>query len=205
VIPWWQAGHDLEVTLSKAERRLAAIKKAECALEHHLQGQTWEQAAKAAGYSCARSACAAVTKYLASHPTEGVEELRKIEDQHLLMLRREAWKNFRTVQFMTSARGLVEDADGLPVVDHSHKDKVLNTLLRISESRRRLLGLDQPVRVAIESQDEDDALLAELDAYIEDSLRHRDVPVPDGMVVVERDPTGYPVSLDPAADQAPGR
>jgi len=99
---------------------------------------------------------------------------------------------------LSCARGLVTDDEGLPVPDHSNKDRALNTLLRISESRRRLHSADRPIKVVVESQDEDDALLAELDAYIADCVQRRDVPIPDGMVVVERDSTGYPTRLAPA-------
>ena len=190
--------------MSNTERRLTAAQKASKAIELRCRGVTWNAVAAQVGYSSAEHACRAVTNALAKYPSQAADELRKIEDIRLDNLEAEAWKNYRTVQFQVCSRGLVTDDDGLPIPDNSHRDRALNTLLRICESRRRLHGLDRPVRLSIESQDEDDALLAELNGFIEDSLRHRDVPIPDGMVVAERDDTGYPTRLVPADEVTSG-
>ncbi len=83
-------------------------------------------------------------------------------------MRREAFKNYRTVQFAISAKGLVTTDDGLPVVDYAHRDRALNTLLRISESRRRLLGLDWQARDQQEIDEIDAALEDEFSGWIAD-------------------------------------
>ena len=52
------------------------------------------------------------------------------------------------------------------MVDYSHRDRSLNTLLRISESRRRLLGLDISTRQQAESEDLDAAIEDEFAAWL---------------------------------------
>jgi hypothetical protein len=134
------------------ERKIAYAQKIARAAEMRDQGYPWDEVARAFGWSNADSAGRAVRSYFAKHPSLDVEAVREEEERQLQTLRREAWKSYKTVQFAVSSRGLVTDDEGLPVVDYSHKDRALNTLLRISESRRRLHGADRPVRVAIETE-----------------------------------------------------
>jgi hypothetical protein len=142
--------------------RAAAAQKAVRAIELRDHGHTWDEIAQLVGFSAARSANRAATRYLASHPSPEVDAVRADEERQLLLLRKEAWKNYRTVQFAVSARGLVTDDEGLPIPDYSHKDRALNTLLRISESRRRLHGAD---RLAKDHQASE-----EIDAALEDEF-----------------------------------
>jgi hypothetical protein len=106
---------------------------------------------------------------------------REEEERQLLLLRREAWKQYRTVQWAVSSRGLVLDADDNPVPDNSHRERWIAILTRISESRRRLHGADRPVSIRL--TEDEDALDAEIDAWLAERDERADsFSVPDGFV-----------------------
>jgi hypothetical protein len=147
--------------------RIAKAEKVKRALEMHLHGASWDEIASAVGYANRMNAHRAVRSYLATHPIDGVDELRQSEAAKLNTLESEAWKEYRRVNWATCSRGLVLDADDNPVPDVSHREKWANTLLRIYERRARLLGLDTQPRNTAEELSEDAAieqLIAELNA-----------------------------------------
>ncbi|WP_222843838.1 hypothetical protein, partial [Corynebacterium sp. CNJ-954] len=98
------------------------------------QGHTWAEVASRAGYPSPDAARVAVTRTLDRVESDAVADLRAEEDDHLLLLRRSA---------MTAA--LEGDPQSLAV------------LLRISESRRRLHGVDMPTShsVTLSQQEQD--------------------------------------------------
>jgi hypothetical protein len=108
-----------------------------------------------------------------------VDELRAIEDMKLDRLERQAWKEYRAVHFATCSRGLVTDADDMPIPDVSHRERWASILLRAYERRARLHGLDRLPREQQEAEDLDAAVEDELTAWLtetESRIRREIVP-----------------------------
>ncbi len=166
--------------MSSASRRVTAAQKVEQALDLHLSGCSWPQVARGAGYSTAANACKAVTRYLRTHPTQSVEQLREIENLKLLAVERGLWQVIRTTHYAHCARGLVTDEDGNRFEDTAPKIQAYRALVQVYTRRARLLGLDAPVRLIIEDEDTIDA---EIEAWLSERDRiSKSFSVPDGLV-----------------------
>ena len=108
-----------EVELIERERQVIELRRA---------GYTFDEVARAVGYSNASGAWQAYRRALKRTLVEaGTEELRQNELERLERAHRAVWKR-------------VLEGD----------DKAINTMLRLSERRSRLLGLDAPTRIAAE-------------------------------------------------------
>jgi hypothetical protein len=181
---------------SAARRKRSAAVKAERAVDLRNHGMSLADTARQVGFSNATSCNRAITRYLASHPAPAVNEMRVTEDIKLDLIESGLWKIIARVHWATTSRGLAYDADGFPVVDSSPNIQAYRTLVQVMQRRARLHGLDKPVSIRLIEDEE------ALDQGIEDLIvsltgSSRDVPVPDGMRVAERDSTGYPVHLEP--------
>jgi len=147
-------------TIDTAER------DAECA---HLRARdyTYQQIADATGFTSASGARFAVERALARTITEPGEELRRIELMKLDALARAAWKVLEARHYLVSQGRLIRLEDGSPPLeDDGPVLASIDRLLRISERRSKLLGLDSPVRMEVLTIDAIDAQLAVLDAEI---------------------------------------
>ncbi len=60
--------------------RLSHAQKIDQAVDLHLQGYTWDEVAKACGYSTRQNANRAVRDWLSSHPSADVEQMRQTEN-----------------------------------------------------------------------------------------------------------------------------
>lgn len=109
-------------------RRLQAADRQRQALEMRKDGHTFEAIAKALAYQGRSSAYRAVMAGLQKTLQEPADELRKLELERL-------------DKAAAAIVGRVEDGD-LQAIDR---------WIRISESRRKLLGLDGPAKVDITS------------------------------------------------------
>lgn len=101
-------------------RAVAAVKRA-TVVEAVAEGATYEQAAKRAGYATRSGAYKAFWKAVDGREADAVDEHRMLELQRLDALQ----------------VGLWDRAVGGDI-------KAVNAVLRISEQRSRLLGLDKP-------------------------------------------------------------
>lgn len=108
-----------EIEVVERERRVIELRRA---------GYTFDDIAKAVGYSFASGAHAAYRRALKRTLQEaGVEELREAEVDRLDRLQRALW-----------TQALTGDV------------KAISTLLRLMERRARLLGLDAPQKIQAE-------------------------------------------------------
>lgn len=119
--------------------RIEARGKSGKAVTLRTQGYTWAEVANRAGYPSAGAARIAVSRALDRVESSAVAELRAEEDNHLLLLRRSA---------MHAA------IDGDP--------QSLAVLLRISESRRRLHGVDMPATHSVNISQQEQGLADQL-------------------------------------------
>lgn len=88
--------------------------------------------------------------------TNSLAGLRAMEDLKLDELERRQYQIASRPHYHVTATGRVAtDAEGKPVVDEALNSKALDSLLRISESRRKLHGLDSATHVKVQVQDDD--------------------------------------------------
>ncbi|AHW65557.1 Hypothetical protein CGLY_15605 [Corynebacterium glyciniphilum AJ 3170] len=139
--------------------RIAQRGKASQAVSLRARGLPWAEVARLAEYPSPDAARVAVARTLDRVEADNVDDLRAEEDAHLLLLRQSA---------MPAAM------DGDPAS--------LAVLLRISDSRRKLHGIDLPashtVNIRREEADLADQLATGLNEMIE---RERDNARQDGL------------------------
>lgn len=144
-------------TLDGAEKRAAAARL-------RSKGWTYGRIAEELGFADKASAYNAVQKVLKETVQEAGDELRQMERERLDHLSEAAWAVLER-QHVIVSNGRVVDLNGAPLPDDGPVLQAIDRLLRISESRRKLEGLDAPSRVSVEA----DALGAEI-AHILDRL-----------------------------------
>src|SRR6266545_3744793 len=128
-----------------APRVDAALRDAR-ALELRAAGATYRQIADALQVSLA-TAHKAVDRGLDRTRREPAERLRQLEQERLDALQRQAVQVLRARHLVIQGGKVVLDEQGRPYVDHGPTLAAIGQLVRLSESRRRLLGADAPARV----------------------------------------------------------
>lgn len=104
-----------------------------------------------------------IRRAIAAQYRPEVEEMRIIEDERLNFMMRRLSALLRHPQYKVSVTGkIITDAEGRPLVDTSEERQILLALLKISESRRKLHGADQPVKHRIEITDKLDEEIEKL-------------------------------------------
>jgi len=128
-------------------------------------GAEWQAISDVLGYGSKSNAHRAVSAALAAAPNEAVEELRRLELLKLDALSAPAWAILDAPHPLVSA-GRVMAWDGEPLRDPQPVLAAIDRLLRISERRCRLLGLDAPVQVGPFTMAAIDAQLVVLEAEL---------------------------------------
>jgi len=161
-------------TIDTAER------DAECA-RLRARDHTYQQIADTTGFTSRTGARFAVERALARTITEPGEELRRIELMKLDALARAAWRVLEARHYLVSQGRLIRLEDGAPPLeDDGPVLQAIDRLLKISERRSRLLGLDSPVRMEVLTIDAIDAQLAVLDAEIAGLTATNETPQIEG-------------------------
>lgn len=112
------------------------------ALRLRQEGKTYSQIARECEFNSRQTAFAAVMRLVKRHEAEGVDEMRALEGTRLDRLQSLIWPDEDTL-FLEAA----EKMELKQLI--AAKETLLATvdrLLRISERRSRLFGLDAPVR-----------------------------------------------------------
>lgn len=91
----------------------------------------------------------AVQRVLQATVEEPAADLRRVELERLDMLVRKATDVLDAFHHVVSNRGDVVEYNGQPLEDDGPVLAAINTLIRVSESRRKLLGLDAETKVNI--------------------------------------------------------
>ncbi|WP_033260608.1 hypothetical protein [Amycolatopsis vancoresmycina] len=151
-----------------AAEQIEVARRRSQAIALRSQGRTWAAIADELGYSDKGAACKDVTRALDAERRELAEtaDLHRAEQVELLdELTRRAFeildKDHLTVshgrvvrlgQPYVTEQGIAEidQNAGAPVLDDGPKLAAIDRLLRIAERRAKLLGLDLPVKQAIE-------------------------------------------------------
>ena len=113
------------------------------------QGLNYQQIADKLGMASRGKAHDAVQRCLKETLGPPAEELRTLEAERLDELTRKAYEVLTTEHIVIQHGKIVRDEDGNPVKDHDPVLKAIDRLLRVSAERRKLLGLDVPVRADV--------------------------------------------------------
>ncbi|MFD3802634.1 hypothetical protein ACFWTC_03175 [Streptomyces sp. NPDC058619] len=137
-------GHNrFTATVDAAEKRAHAARL-------RAMGWSYERIAKEVGYACRGSAYNAVKQVLEETVREAGDELRQLERERLDRMSEAAWEVLER-QHVVVSNGRVVDLNGAPLPDDAPVLQAIDRLLRISESRRKLVGLDAPSKVSVEA------------------------------------------------------
>lgn len=143
-------------------RSLDTATKDTLAARLRTSGMSYREIAAKLDYADESGAHRAVARALAAVPVEAVNELRAIECARLDELTARLWDVLNTRYPLLTAGVELVGSDGRPVADPAPILAVVDRLLRISERRAKLLGLDAPVRVQHPTLYQLDAWIAEL-------------------------------------------
>lgn len=127
------------------------------AITMRLEYKTWPEIAAALGWGHSTSAMIAVKREMERRRTamdDTLDELRTREFDRLEALGREALRILNTDHYVVSGGTVVTSSLGTydletprPLLDDGPKLQAINTLVKVSESLRRLLGLDVATKV----------------------------------------------------------
>jgi hypothetical protein len=155
------------------ERNTETIERDHRAAEMRARGMTYPQIGAQFGVT-RQAAHQMVQRAIADIPTEGGETIKSMELMKLDAIERRAYLVANSKHPVVSASGKivkrVVDQDGSLVEQELEDDgpvlKALDTLLKVQERRARLLGLNAPTNVRVETVSYDpDAVDAELEQF----------------------------------------
>lgn len=118
------------------------------AAELRGKGWTYQRIADELGLSGKGRAWDAVDRALKAIVQEPAANLRALELERLDVMYAEAIAVLERDHY-TVAHGKIVYRDGEPLLDDGPKLQAIETLRRVSESRRKLLGMDEPAKTAI--------------------------------------------------------
>jgi hypothetical protein len=153
-------------------RSIAAREKDAQALELRRRGLTYRQIAERMKWANQKSAWEAVQHALKDAIAEPAAEVKRIELDRLDEYMRHALRVLAAPHYAISQKGevvfLLDAASGAqkPVMDDAPVLAAIDRLLKISERRARLLGLDAPRRIEVRGIDAIDASLLDLAAQV---------------------------------------
>jgi hypothetical protein len=146
-------------------RSVAQIEKDAQAVELRRRNLTYRQIAAQMGWKSQKTAYEAVHRGLADAIQEPADEVRRLELERLDEYARHALRVLATPHLVVS-QGIVvvHPVSEEPLTDDQPVLQALDRLIKISERRSRLLGLDAPVKTRVEVITEDavDAEIADL-------------------------------------------
>lgn len=151
-------------------RTLTAAERDATAADLRSKGWTYQRIADELHYADKGEAHHAVSRVLKATVREAGDAARAMEHERLDRLSEAAWTVLER-QHITVSNGKVISLDGQPLPDDGPVLQAIDRLLRISESRRKLDGLDAPSRVSVDAENigrEIDAILGRLAGTADD-------------------------------------
>lgn len=131
-------------------RTIDTVRRDVAAAELRAKGWAYQRIADELGWSSKGDACRAVQRVLKETQQEAGDELRVMERERLDRLSEAAWAVLDR-QHVTVSNGQIVRLNGEPLADDGPVLQAIDRLLRISESRRKLDGLDAPSRVSVDA------------------------------------------------------
>lgn len=121
------------------------------AAELRAQGWGYQRIADELQYENKGTAWHAVDRVMQETVQEAGDTLRKMERERLDRMSEAAWAVLER-QHVTVSNGRIVSLNGEPLPDDGPVLAAIDRLLRISESRRKLDGLDAPSRVSVDAE-----------------------------------------------------
>lgn len=112
-------------------------------------GKTYQEIADALGYTNRGSAHHAVMRAMAEVRRDAAEQLVAVEREELERLYLETLEIIDAKHQAVAQGKAVYAEDGTPIYDAAPRIAAINTAVKIRESYRKLLGLDQPAKQEI--------------------------------------------------------
>jgi hypothetical protein len=134
----------------RTARRADTAEKVTRCIAFRNQGMPWDEIARQVGYADGGTACKAVSRALAQRLVDqgvAADQLREQELAHLDELREATWAVMEATHLTVSHGRVVRDDSGEAILDDGPVLNAVDRLLRISERRARLLGIDAPAVV----------------------------------------------------------
>jgi hypothetical protein len=140
----------------RRSRTVDQIERDARAVEYRRRGLTYRQIASEMGWKNQASAYEAVQRGLNDAIAEPAGEVRQLELERLDEYQRYALRVLAAPHLVVSQGVVViNPANGQPLTDDAPVLAALDRLLKISERRAKLLGLDAPARARIEVIDDE--------------------------------------------------
>jgi hypothetical protein len=133
-------------------RNAEAARKRSVAIAARLRGLNWDAVAKAAGYADRASAYVAVSKAYKREResmTQGLLELRQVEDDRDDDLRRRLYAIMTTPHYVHDGVNLVKGPDGEFLLDSKPIIAAITQLQRLGDRHALRHGLNEPEKLAI--------------------------------------------------------
>lgn len=142
--------HDVRGGKGKWIRTVKTAERDAEAARLRAQGWSYQRIADELGWADKGTAHRAVQRVLQETVQDAGEDLRVMERERLDRLSEAAWTVLER-QHITVSNGKIIHLDGEPLPDDGPVLQAIDRLLRISESRRKLEGLDAPSRVSVDA------------------------------------------------------
>lgn len=133
-------------------QRVRVAERRDRAVQMSLAGADWQSIADALGYASRGAAHTDVSRALKERREIlglSVDEYREREDNRLNAVMAKVWGILEATHPLVQAGKVVLDEEGRPLLDVGPVLAAAAQIVRISESLRRLHGLDAPAKVAI--------------------------------------------------------
>ena len=176
-----------------SRRKLSAKQKQEKAVSMRVHGHTWQEIADAVGYSAPANAYKAVDQYFAKvTPTPDIDHYRVQENLKLDELEKQLWGiinrghvviqhgkivgRFAGWATDPSTGEVLTDKDDKPIATYDEIEddepvlRAVAQLLQVYARRAKLNGLDKPIVIKFENEDELDDEIEELVAGLNANL-----------------------------------
>jgi hypothetical protein len=111
-------------------------------------------------------AAAAIRRALANTVRIAKDEQRLLELQSLDECERALWVEIRSRHILVSNGRIIRDEYEVPLEDSRFLLECMDRILKVKESRRKLLGLDAPMRAEVLNIDSVDSAIRELENEI---------------------------------------
>lgn len=153
-----------ENRMPRRRRTVAQMERDARAVEYRRRGLTYRQIASEMGWKNQASAWEAVQRGLADSILEPAAEVKQLELERLDEYQRHVLRVLASSHIVVSQGVVVTHPDtGRPVTDHGPVLQAIDRLIKISERRAKLLGLDAPARARIEIIDDEIAAAMQRD------------------------------------------
>jgi hypothetical protein len=145
-------------------RSTETMEKDARALDLHYRGLGYRQIAEQMGWKSPAAAHQAIRRAIADTYSLSRAEAVRVHEERLAALERAFNRVLATKHYVTGSSGNValHPETGAPLVDDGPVIQAGMALLRVSESGRKMLGLDEPRKIEVRNVDALDARLIEL-------------------------------------------